>query len=161
MIRASLRPAALALLALALAGAITGCRREAPAAADAAAPAVAAKSTAPLPEAFDGAWQGVLPCADCSGLEVELRLERSDGAPPRFQLVERYLVDSVEGEFPTAFTSEGEWREAECALGDLGGWCIELVDVAQRWFRHEDGSLQALDAEGRPLDPDGTRLIRI
>ena len=148
------------LLAALLVSALAGCRREAEAV-DESADDPAAKTMAPLPDSFDGAWQGVLPCADCQGVEVELALRRSPAEPARFALSERYLDDSIEGEFPTEFSSEGEWREAACTLGEIDGWCVELVDVAQRWFRHEDGSLQAVDAEGRPLDPDGTRLIRL
>ena len=148
------------LIGALLLAALAGCRRE-PEAADEPADVAAAKTMAPLPETFDGAWQGVLPCTDCDGVEVELALRRAPAEPARFELAERYLVDRDEGEFPTEFTSAGEWREAECALGDIDGWCVELVDVAQRWFRHEDGSLQAVDAEGRALDPDGARLIRL
>jgi hypothetical protein len=35
-----------------------------------------------------------------------------------------------------------------------------LLESGQRWFRHAEGSLQAVDAEGRALDPDGARLQR-
>ena len=119
--------------------------------------AATAPSTAPLPAAFNGAWQGLLPCVDCAALEVELRLERDADGVAGFQLIERYLGGAAGGEF----TSEGRWHEVTCALGAAQGWCVELDEAAQRWFRHEDGSLQAVDADGRALDPAGTRLLRI
>jgi len=114
------------------------------------------RAVADLAEDFDGAWQGVLPCVDCVGIEVELTLRRAPGESARFRLVERYLGGATEGEF----VSTGEWQEDTCALAGETGSCIVLVDAAQRWFRHEDGSLQAIDAEGLPLDRDGALLKR-
>lgn len=120
-------------------------------------PASAAEDRlAPLPERFDGTWSGVLPCVDCAGINVELDLQREDGAAGRYRLRETYLgADEAPG-----FELSGEWREARCRLGDDDGQCVELVESGQRWFRHEDGALQAIDADGRPLDADGARLLR-
>lgn len=145
------RTAALLLIALLLVGCGRGDSAE-ETTADRAGASISA-----LADDFDGAWQGVLPCVDCAGLEVELSLRRSTGEPARYTLVERYLGGAFEGEF----TSEGEWREADCVLDDEAGACIVLVDAAQRWFRHEDGSLQALDGGGLPIDPEGARLTRL
>jgi uncharacterized lipoprotein NlpE involved in copper resistance len=111
---------------------------------------------APLAESFDGAWSGVLPCADCDGIDVELELQREAGAAGRYRLVETYLgvVDAA------GFEIAGEWRETPCRVGDADGLCVMLAESGQRWFRHPDGSLQAVDADGRALDPDGARLQR-
>lgn len=111
---------------------------------------------APLPEAFEGAWAGVLPCADCEGIDVELELERESGAVGRFRLVETYLGAADAAGFEVA----GEWREEACRVGDADGRCLVLAESGQRWLRHVDGSLQAVDADGRSLDPDGARLQR-
>lgn len=114
------------------------------------------KAITGLAEDFDGVWQGVLPCADCAGIEVELTLRRAPSEPAQFRLTERYLGGVDEGEFST----EGGWREDPCSFDNQTGRCIVLAEVAQRWFRHEDGSLQAIDAEGRPIDLDSARLTR-
>lgn len=111
---------------------------------------------APLADAFDGAWSGVLPCADCDGIDVELSLQREAGAVGRYRLAETYLGAAD----ATGFEIGGEWLEAPCRVGEVAGACIVLVESGQRWFRHLDGSLQAVDAEGRSLDPDGARLQR-
>lgn len=108
-------------------------------------------------EEFEGAWQGVLPCVDCAELEVELSLRRASGEPARYTLVERYRGGAFEGEF----ASEGEWREVDCALDGEQGACFVLVDAAQRWFQHDDGSLEAVSADGQPIDPEGARLTRL
>lgn len=111
---------------------------------------------AALPEPFEGVWAGVLPCADCEGIDVVLELERESGAAGRYRLVETYLgaVDAV------GFEIAGEWREDACRVGEIAGSCLVLLESGQRWFRHADGSLQAVDAEGRALDPEDARLQR-
>lgn len=140
-----------ALLALVLAGCGFGGSDAAP---EGAAPPE--DRLAPLPERFAGAWSGVLPCVDCDGIDVMLELEREDAAAGRYRLLETYLgADEAPG-----FELSGEWREARCRLGDDEGQCIELVESGQRWFRHDDGALQAIDVDGRPLDVDGARLLR-
>jgi len=134
---------------------LAGCT---PGGGDAEVPADAAPEggLAALPEDFEGAWAGVLPCADCAGIDVELELQREAGAAGRYRLQETYLgaPDAV------GFEVAGEWREAACGVGEAGGTCLVLLESGQRWFRHADGSLQAVDADGRPLDADGARLQR-
>jgi copper homeostasis protein (lipoprotein) len=141
------------LSAALLATVLAGCTREGePSPADAPAEG----GLAALPEPFEGAWAGVLPCADCEGIDVVLELQRESGAAGRYRLVETYLgaVDAV------GFEIAGEWREEDCGVGEVAGSCLVLLESGQRWFRHADGSLQAVDAEGRALDPEGARLQR-
>lgn len=146
----SRRPA-LVLILLALF--VAGCGREPGAAEEAAAP----KATlAPLPEDFQGEWRGLLPCADCEGIDTALLLQRHAGQG-RFELVERYLGGPAAGEY----RSEGEWREQPCESGGEAGLCLWLDGPGLRWFRHADGSLTAIDGEGRALDADGSRLRRL
>jgi copper homeostasis protein (lipoprotein) len=125
------------MLALALAG--CGLAGE-----DAAPPAPAALA-ADDGEAFDLAWQGVLPCADCTGIRTRLRLWRDD-AGQAFELEETYL--GVEGD--NVFSTSGAWRleqdggaqATRYRLGSEGGGLgFELL---------ADGSLQLLDADGEP-----------
>jgi len=130
---------------------LAGCRRDEP-----EPPAAAVPVLAPLPEAFEGEWRGVLPCTDCAGIEVELTLQR-DATMARFVLLERYLGGAAPGDY----RSEGRWREAACRAAGEPGLCIELYEFGLRWFRHADGTLAAIDSEGRVLDADGARLQRL
>ncbi|HAI58539.1 MAG TPA: hypothetical protein DCM32_01490 [Xanthomonadaceae bacterium] len=118
-------------------------------------PVPAAPTLAPLPNEFEGDWRGVLPCTDCDGIEVELTLRR-DGDGATFALIERYLAADQSAEF----RSEGAWQEAPCGRDGEAGLCVLLVDAGQRWRRDKDGSLQAVDADGQPIDADGARLSR-
>lgn len=138
-------PVLVALLGLA------ACRRDEP-----APPVAAMPVLAPLPESFRGEWRGLLPCTDCAGIEVELALQR-DAAANGFVLVERYLG----GVAPGDYRSEGSWRETSCQASGESGLCIELDGPGLRWFRHADGTLAAIDREGRLLDADGARLQRL
>jgi copper homeostasis protein (lipoprotein) len=143
------------LFAVAFATALAGCTRGG-GSSDAPADAPAEGGLAALPEAFEGVWSGVLPCADCDGIDVTLELQREAGAAGRYRLVETYLgADDAVG-----FEIAGEWREEDCRVGEVAGRCLVLLESGQRWFRHADGSLQAVDAEGRALDPDEARLQR-
>ena len=144
---------ATAVLAAAALG-LSGCTRDAPERTT-IDDADATPALAPLPDAFDGRWRGMLPCADCDGIEVDLRLVR-DAAGARFTLVERYLDDAGAGEFAI----EGAWGEAPCPGAAEPRQCVLLHETGQRWLRDKDGSLQALDADGQPIDADGARLSR-
>lgn len=151
----SSHPVLFLLTTAALGMTLVGCgRNPAPSGTDPVAPG--ASALAALPEDFDGVWAGVLPCADCEGIDVALELQREAGAAGRYRLVEAYLGAADAGEFEVS----GEWREEACRVGTVAGECLVLMESGQRWFRHIDGSLQAVDAEGRALDPDGARLQR-
>lgn len=143
-------------LAISLLLALAGCGGDGDAEGDVAPATEAEVGLAPLPERFEGAWSGVLPCIDCEGIDVTLELQREAGAVGGYRLVETYLgaIDAP------GFETSGEWREDACVLAGEPGRCITLVESGQRWFRHVDGSLQSTDAKGRPLDPDGARLLR-
>ena len=151
----SARRSVMLLSAALLATVLAACTREGEPS-DAPADAPTEGGLAALPEPFEGVWAGVLPCADCEGIDVVLELERESGAAGRYRLVETYLgaVDAV------GFEIAGEWRENACRVGEIAGSCLVLLESGQRWFRHADGSLQAVDAEGRALDVEGTRLQR-
>lgn len=151
----ALRRFALLLSAILWATALVGCTRDGDLS-EAPASEGAKGGLAALPEDFEGVWTGVLPCADCEGIEVELDVQREAGAAGRYRLVETYLgaTDAV------GFEVAGEWREAACGVDEAAGTCLVLLESGQRWFRHADGSLQAVDADGRVLDFDGARLQR-
>lgn len=96
-------------------------------------------------EDFEATWTGVLPCADCDGIETRLTLSRTGGAA-RFELEERYLGAADAGTFVQA----GRWD----ARRERDGQVIYRLDPEGsdlRWRTRPDGSLEGVDAGGRPL----------
>lgn len=142
----------LAAMSLAALLALSGCGRSdtdadpagpappAPAAGEAPAPA-------PADSAFDITWQGVLPCADCDGIQTRLRLV-SDDQGRRYELQETYLA-SDGGE---VFETQGAWIEETAVLDDQPTVAYRLdTNGAHRWFSLQpDGALEMLDGPERP-----------
>ena len=138
--------------------ALAGCGRDG--ASDAPSSDRAAADTAATPaeadaEDFDRTWLGVLPCADCDGIQTRLQLQR-DGGAQTYELEETYL--GAEGE--AVFTQAGEWVEE-----DRDGVSFHLDPDSpggRRYALRADGSLDLLDGRGAPLEPAGQyRLQRL
>ena len=158
------RHGAVALALAALLG-LTGCGREdagdarlpGPDGEVASAPAGAAADEDAA--AFERTWLGVLPCADCDGIQTRLQL-RSDPEGARYLLEETYLG----GEGDNRFVQEGAWREEAAEINGAPAEVYRLdPDGPGRWFWVQpDGALEMLEAEGRPA-PDGLayRLQRL
>lgn len=83
-------------------------------------------------------WRGVLPCADCEGIETSLFLEK-DGT---WVMNERYQGVTRE---PSSFGSYGTWaRTAEkLVLTDSKG--------EKSYYRAKGDKLEMLDREGNPI----------
>ena len=147
------------LLAALAAFALAGCDRDsAPAdrAADAPVEADAGEAgTAPAADDFDRTWLGVLPCADCDGIQTRLQLRR-DGGRQTYALEETYL--GADGE--AVFTQAGQWVRDD---GDEGVFRLDPESPASRRYAlRPDGSLDQLDRRGEPLQPEGQyRLQRL
>lgn len=147
---ALLRPLLLLLALLLLAGCRDESGAEAPApgaSADAAPPGVVVSPA--QGEAFELSWLGVLPCADCDGIQTRLVLS-SDGERHRYLLEETYLGGDGEGE--NRFVLEGDWIEEP---GQVRGEPAVVYRLdpqgAGRWFwLQPDGALEMLDGENRP-----------
>ena len=104
-------------------------------------------------QALDATWEGVLPCADCDGIQTRLRLlANADGR--RFELQEAYLAADG-GE---QFQAQGEWSEASVEINGAPARVYGLdVDGAARWFAlGPDGSLEQLESRDR-AGADGQR----
>lgn len=90
-------------------------------------------------------WHGLLACADCDGIDMQLQLVRDDA--PRYQLVELFLVRG------------GEERFQERGLWTRDGRFLRLRadDGAERVFAIEaDGRLSVRDRDGEmPAGPPG------
>lgn len=114
------------------------------AACDAPAPRTP-RAQPPTLAAGDGSiqWQGRLPCADCSAIEVHLQLQRA-GARRDYILVESYrAVDGGE-----RFLERGQWRQQQALLHLHGS------DGSRRVYALlPDGRLQPRDRHGRALSP--------
>ncbi|KAA2283970.1 copper resistance protein NlpE [Arenimonas fontis] len=132
-----LRPLLLALL-LAACGREQAGQEEAAAGVPGDAPALAQGGD------FDRQWFGVLPCADCDGIQTRLRLLREDGEH-RFELEERYLGDDV----APAFSQQGRWQEQE--RGGRPEYLLDPEGARLRLRPLEDGSLELLGPDGEPL----------
>lgn len=88
-------------------------------------------------KAMQQSYRGVLPCADCSGIETTLFLEK-DGT---WMMNERYQ----DGKGDSEFASWGTWaRTADrLVLTDTQG--------EKRYFRPKGEDIEMLDREGHPI----------
>ena len=94
------------------------------------------------------AWQGLLACADCDGIDTHLVLDRGV-IPPRYELMETFLFDD-DGE---RFREQGRWRREGQLLrlsADGGGQRVYAIEA--------DGRLSLRGANGN-APPDGARLL--
>lgn len=83
-------------------------------------------------------WRGLLDCADCDGIDMQLQLVRADA--PRYELVERFLV---RGGGEERFVERGRWTRERRFLR------LQADDGAERVFAIEaDGRLTVRDLDG-------------
>ncbi len=99
------------------------------------------------------AWEGVLACADCEGIEVRLVLDREGADPilgagnahPRYELLETFLADDG-GE---RYREQGQWQREGLLLrleADAGGERVFAIEP--------DGQLSLRDGNGgEPAGP--------
>ena len=82
-------------------------------------------------------WRGVLPCADCEGIETSLFLEK-DGT---WVMNQHYQGANA----PSTFASYGTWARTADKL--------VLTDTAgeKRYFRAKGEGLEMLDMQGNPI----------
>lgn len=129
----------------------------APTASPPAAPA--GEPADPGAQALDSTWQGVLPCADCDGIQTRLRLV-SDAQGRRYELQETFLA----GDGGEVFEGQGAWVEESAVIDDQPTVVYRLdMQGVGRWFALQpDGALEMLDGEERPMaDGVSHRLQRM
>lgn len=83
-------------------------------------------------------WRGVLPCADCEGIETSLFLEK-DGS---WVMNQRYLGAKE----PASFASYGRWARTADKL------ILTDSDGEKTYFRAKGDALEMLDSEGNPIE---------
>ena len=113
----------------------------------------------PFTEGSERIWSGLLPCRDCAGVDTRLVLQLKD-RQHSFLLTETYLG----GEAPNRFTRAGRWIESERAVDGerVTAYTLDPGRAAQVYVLRPDGSLELLDAEGRPqAHPIAYRLQRL
>ena len=97
------------------------------------------------------AWQGMVACADCDGIDTRLRLRRGNGVVAQYELVEAFLVD----EGAEYFHEQGRWRRdgRVLLLTASGGG-------ERRYAIDPEGNLLILDRQGQ-LVGDGHVLAPV
>lgn len=87
---------------------------------------------------WSGSYSGILPCADCEGIQTTLRLNNDLG----YELIEEYLGNKGKGESHIQ-RGKFEWK------GDL----IQLkgLDNRSQWIRVQENHLVQLDSEAQPV----------
>lgn len=125
------RTAILSVAAACALFALMGCNNRAEV--DALQPAQAAEL-----KPMQQSWRGVLPCADCEGIETSLFLEK-DGT---WVMNERYQGVREE---PSSFASYGTWARTadKLVLTDSNG--------EKSYYRAKGDALEMLDREGNPV----------
>lgn len=86
-------------------------------------------------------WQGIVACADCDGIQVDLVLERANGER-RYTLTENYIA----GSNSKRFVERGDWERSAGLLRLHGDTASVRV-----YALLPDGRLQACDSHGEPL----------
>lgn len=126
-----MRTAILSVAAACTLFALIGCNNRAEV--DALQPAQAAEL-----KPMQQSWRGVLPCADCEGIETSLFLEK-DGT---WVMNERYQGVREE---PSSFASYGTWARTadKLVLTDSNG--------EKSYYRAKGNALEMLDREGNPV----------
>lgn len=105
------------------------------------------------PSLMVGEFEGVLPCADCSGLQTRLRLQEDKHGAGKgtYFLSEDYL-----GKSPKPFKSSGRWEAVKGTPKDPAA-TVYVLDPSKpkktRYFLlRTDGSLLSLDGERNEID---------
>jgi copper homeostasis protein (lipoprotein) len=144
-----------------LCGALAACQRagEGAPAGPGASGADWPRAVGPFSEGSERVWSGLLPCRDCAGVDTRLVLQLRD-RQHSYLLTETYLG----GQAPNRFTRAGRWIESERALDGerVTAYTLDPGRAAQVYVLRPDGSLELLDAEGRPQgQPIAYRLQRL
>ncbi|OHV10530.1 copper resistance protein NlpE N-terminal domain-containing protein [Kushneria phosphatilytica] len=110
---------------------------------------------APVSLTMSDAWQGVLPCVDCQGLETRLILMRSGvtGLPAGYVIDQQSLNGQQDG---PKTSRTGDWTIEKGSLTDPKATIFRLDPDTSgapclSFQLLESGALRALDCNGSPL----------
>jgi copper homeostasis protein (lipoprotein) len=101
-------------------------------------------------------YTGVLPCADCSGIKTELRLENSPEKLERtYELTETYL-ETPDGD--RKFVTSGIYEVIYGLEDKPGAMAIRLLDQesmpSKSFLQDQSGKLTLLDQQENPIESD-------
>jgi|SRR5690554_74777 len=91
---------------------------------------------------WEGTYKGVLPCADCEGIETTLVIERNG----EYELTSNYLTEK---------SDDTEWIDRGMIKWDETGSNITLIstlDTEKRQFKVGENQLFYLDEEGQVIE---------
>jgi len=124
------------------------------------APVAGAPAAVPATaEDTERTWAGLLPCADCQGIDTRLVL-RTQGGKRNYVLTETYLG----GTGKTSFNRAGTWTELQRKVGgdEETTYVLDPDQAAQHFILQPDGALELTGADGRaPPDALAYRLQRL
>lgn len=112
-----------------------------------------AAASKPDPSLVVGEFRGVLPCADCSGLDTRLKLvkDKQDSNEGTYFLSENYI-----GKSKVPFKSSGRWSVVKGTPKDPSATVYALDPGKPKKTRYyllrADGSLLSLDGERNEID---------
>ncbi len=98
-------------------------------------------------------YEGIIPCADCRGIKMELKLENSPNQTERtYELSETYL-DTKDGD--RKFMSRGTLEVSYGIEGQPNAFVIRLLDEEgnpyKAFLQDEQGGLEMLDTAGQRI----------
>jgi putative hemolysin len=100
-----------------------------------------------------GEFEGVLPCADCSGLDTRLKLKEEKSGAGRGTY---FLSESYIGKSKTPFKSSGRWAVLKGTPKDPSATIYALdpdnPEKTRYFLLRPDGSLLSLDRERNQID---------
>jgi len=107
-------------------------------------------------------YRGILPCADCIGIDTKLVLvhERFAGMGG-FVLTEIYMH---QGDTVTLTETKGEWTHHRGSAADRNAVVIELFNNTDDQFRYylkqKDGNLKMLDKELKEINSKANHILK-
>jgi len=110
----------------------------------------------PNPKASETVYQGVLPCADCSGIQTTLTLYRDQAdQPSRFELRQQYLDGAKAG---GSDVDRGNWIAERQSVGGKSYplFILNPTDPEEqfRFLQKASNAVDMLNADGEPVESD-------
>jgi len=87
---------------------------------------------------FAGEYKGVLPCADCPGIETDIILMSDD----IYRMTQKYQVDSMAA---FKYQGKGTWNADHTIF-------TAIIDGQKNLFKVEKDQLRYLDSDGKPIN---------
>jgi uncharacterized lipoprotein NlpE involved in copper resistance len=110
-----------------------------------------AKPAADILQAYTGTYGGILPCADCEGIDTEITLNPDN----TFTLIEFYL--SKESDL---YLTEGTWKLSPDKRYAILVSADDKQNPLNIYYALKDGDLLQLDINARPIESNLNYYLR-